>query len=267
MFFYLSKIFYFLINPINLVFIALLLGVFLLLLKKVKLATRLLTVTACFALIITIFPIENILRTALENRFPQSLELPSQIDGIIVLGGAVSPSLSHDRKQLILQGNSERLFNFAKLAKAYPNAKLVYTGGSNSLSEQHLKETYFVKEAFDLFGIQDGRIIYEDQSRNTVENASFSKNLIAPQAGENWILITSAQHMPRAVGCFRKVNWKVIPYPVDYTKKTDSIFSFSFDFASRSNRLGYGLHEVIGLFTYWLTDKIDDLYPAPETKP
>lgn len=263
MFFYLSKIFYFFINPINLVFIALLLGVFLLWIKKVKMGRNLLTLSAIFALLVTVFPIENIIRTHLENRFPVPVSLPEHIDGIIILGGAVHPGLSNDRKQLILQGNSERLFNFARLAKKFPTARLVYTGGSNSLTEQHLKEAHFATAAFNELGIQKGRILYEDQSRNTIENALFSKELASPQPGENWILITSAQHMPRAVGCFRKANWTVIPYPVDYSKMTEVSLSASIDFARRSSSLSYGLHEVIGLFTYWLTDKTDSLYPAP----
>ena len=263
MFFYLSKIFYFFISPINLVFISLLLTVFLIFVKKTKWGHWLLTFTTVFALIIAIFPFGNVIRTHLENRFPVPVNLPVNIDGIIVLGGAVSPVLSDDRAQLTLQGNSERLFGFAKLAKKYPTAKLIYTGGSGSLSDQHLKEAHFAKLAFDEFEIPEGRIIYEDQSRNTIENALFSKKIAMPKLRENWILITSAQHMPRAIGSFRQAEWDVIAYPVDFSMKTDLSFPLTFNFARNSSSLSYSLHEVVGLFTYWLTGKTDSLYPSP----
>ena len=56
----------------------------------------------------------------------------------------------------------------------------------------------------------------ERRSRNTQENAEFSKALVAPKEGERWLLVTSAFHMPRSVGLFRKAGFAVEPYPVDW---------------------------------------------------
>ena len=65
-------------------------------------------------------------------------------------------------------------------------------------------------------GLAAGRVIYEERSRNTSENAEFSLAIARPQPGETWLLITSAFHMSRAVGSFRRAGWNVVPYPVDF---------------------------------------------------
>ena len=65
---------------------------------------------------------------------------------------------------------------------------------------------------FERLGLEEGRVIYEDRSRNTTENAEFSRDIARPRPEETWLLITSAFHMPRAVGCFRRVGWNVVPF-------------------------------------------------------
>ncbi len=113
-------------------------------------------------------------------------------------------------------------------------------------------------------GVPAERITTEDRSRNTAENARFTMRLIAPKPGERWLLVTSAFHMPRAVGSFRAVGFPVIPYPVDYwTTDTD------FDLAPRSeavenlSRVDLAVKEWIGLAAYFTTDRVDTLFPAP----
>ena len=71
-------------------------------------------------------------------------------------------------------------------------------------------------------GLDARRILVETRSRNTYENAVYSKELAQPQPGQIWLLVTSANHMPRAVGCFRAVGFDVIPYPVDYDTGPDA---------------------------------------------
>ena len=56
----------------------------------------------------------------------------------------------------------------------------------------------------------------EDQSRNTRENAIFTRRLVDPKPGERWLLVTSAWHMPRAIGVFRKAGFEIEAFPVDY---------------------------------------------------
>lgn len=92
----------------------------------------------------------------------------------------------------------------------------MFSGGSGVLGHQEPKEAHYVAPVFARLGLDPTRIVFEDRSRNTAENAQLSKKKMNPTAGENWLLVTSAFHMPRAVGSFRKVGWPVIPYPVDY---------------------------------------------------
>ena len=118
---------------------------------------------------------------------------------------------------------------------------------------------------FAAFGIPRERLIVENKSRNTAENAEFSKELAAPKPGENWLLVTSAFHMPRSVGLFRKVGFPVIPWPVDYrTSGTEGIGLFRDNAADALQNTTMAVREWIGLAGYWLSGRIDRLFPGPE---
>ena len=140
---------------------------------------------------------------------------------------------------------------------------LIFSGGSGVPFHQALKESHFVGPVLESWGLEAGRVIYEDRSRNTTENAEFSRDIAHPIPGETWILITSAFHMPRAVGCFRRVGWNVVPYPVDYTTDGDYQMAPPGDLSSGLKSLESALHEWIGLVFYRLMGKTDALFPAP----
>ena len=127
-----------------------------------------------------------------------------------------------------------------------------------------MKEADYAPDVFALFSVDANRILYEDQSRNTAENARLSRELAIPQDGENWVLITSAFHMPRSVGAFRKAGWKIIAYPVDFGTTGTQGVTPTFDFRGGLGRLSRALHECLGLLFYWLTDRTDSLFPGPE---
>ncbi len=261
MFFTLSKVFWFLANPGNLLLILICLGVALLWTRWPRAGRRLLTATAVIAVILSVAPLGSWLVATLEDRFPPPVEMPARVDGIIVLGGMINPALSEARGQTALGGAVERLTAFARLAKRYPRAKLVFTAGSGDIFRPDLKEADFVGPVLAQLGLDPARVLFEDQSRNTFENAAFSYRLARPEAKETWLLITSAFHMPRAVGSFRRIGWNVAPYPVDY--QTGGKLSLEFSFIGGLSRLGAGLHEFIGLAFYWLTDKTGSLFPGP----
>jgi len=105
--------------------------------------------------------------------------------------------------------------------------------------------------------------VFEDASRNTVENAEFSHRLAQPKSGETWLLVTSAFHMPRAVGCFRRAGWNVVAYPVDHSTAGESEPPIQFNFGSGLGGLRAAVHEYLGLFFYWIGGKTDALFPAP----
>lgn len=263
MFFTLSKVLWFLVNPGNVLLIVLCLGAALAWTRWRRLGRRLVGAAAAAGLFLAVVPAGAWLFGVLEDRFPPLTELPARVDGIIVAGGIVDPVMTSDRGQISIGGAAERLFEMAALAKRYPRAKLVFSGGSGRLLHQDKKEAVAVVPLFLQLGIDPGRVIFESQSRNTAENASFGYRAAGPKEGETWILITSAFHMPRTVGSFRKVGWRVTPYPVDYITRGDAQAPVQFNFSYGLSSLGGAIHEFLGLFFYWTTGKTDELFPAP----
>ncbi|MBI3113874.1 MAG: YdcF family protein, partial [Rhodospirillales bacterium] len=213
MFFTLSKVLWFVADPGNLLLIALVVGVALLATRWRRGGQRLLVVVAVAAVFVAVVPAGRWLVGVLEDRFPAIDEPPARVDGIVVLGGFVDPVLSAARGRAAIGGAVERLFAMAALAKRYPRAKLIFSGGSGSLIHQDKKEAHLIAPLLLELGVDPARVAFEDASRNTAENAEFSRRLADPQAGETWLLVTSASHMPRAVGCFRKAGWPVVAYP------------------------------------------------------
>ncbi|NQV83806.1 MAG: YdcF family protein [Rhodospirillales bacterium] len=263
MFFALSKIFWFFVNPGNLLLVVLCLGAGFLWTRWRRLGRWLISAVATTGFILAVFPFGSWLFGALEDRFPPLKDLPAQVDGIVVAGGIVDPAMTFDRGQTSIGGAAERLFEMAVLAKRYPQAKLLFSGGSGSLLEQDKKEAVAVVPLFRQLGIDPGRVIFESQSRNTAENASFSYRAAKPKEGETWILITSAFHMPRTIGSFRKAGWQVTPYPVDYNTRRNAVTPLQFNFSYGLGSLGSAMHEYLGLFFYWTNGKTDELFPGP----
>jgi len=264
MFFVLSKIFWFLLKPGNVLLILLVLGVALLWTRWRRLGRWLVSAAAVTGLFLAVVPVGSWMFSALEERFPPLNELPVRVDGIVVAGGVVDPVMTKDRGQASINSAVERLFEMAKLAERYPRAKMVYSGGAGNLFHQDLKEAPLVVALLRQLGVDPGRVIFEDQSRNTAENAVFSRRLAKPKEGETWILVTSAFHMPRAVGSFRRAGWRVTPYPVDYHTLGEEDFPFRFNFAGGVGSLNNALHEYLGLLSYWLNGKTDELFPGPK---
>lgn len=263
MFFTLSKVLWFIANPGNMLLLLLCAGVVLLYTRWRRAGRVLVGFVAVTGVVLAVVPLGGWLFGALEDRFPPPKELPAHIDGIVVAGGVVDPSLTAARGQIAIGGAAERLFKMAEISKRYPGAKVVFTGGSGNLFYQDEKEAHAVVPLIRQLGMNPEKVIFEEKSRNTVENAEFSYRVAKPQKGEIWLLITSAFHMPRAVGCFRKAGWAIVPYPVDYTTRGDQDFPYYFNFALGLGMLGSGIHEYLGLFFYWLKGNTDELYPGP----
>jgi len=196
----------------------------------------------------------------LENRFPAP-ELPTEIDGIIVLGGPINPQLTQSRNQLSLNEYGERLTEAVRLAQRYPNAKLAYTGGK-WLPEDTLSDADAALRFFTEQGLDPTRIIAERQATNTYENAQLSHALVSPTPEDTWILVTSASHIPRSMGVFRQIGWTVIAYPVDYRTHPEGLIwklnvSYNirmFDNAARS---------WLALAGYYLRGRTAKFFPAP----
>lgn len=216
----------------------------------------LLAIAVLFVASLALCPIGNWVLRPLESRFPPTRIDPRHVDGIIVLGGTVDAEASQRLGVSVLNDSAERLTTFVALAKAHPEARLVFTGGSGDPLRPQFREADQAKRFFEEQGLSPDRIIFERNSRNTYENATYSKALVQPQPGQTWLLITSAWHMPRAAGCFEKLGWQVSPYPVDYRSASyDHWGMFLPD--QQMNMVTTGIREWVGLVSYRLMGRID----------
>jgi uncharacterized SAM-binding protein YcdF (DUF218 family) len=259
----LSKIMWVLVNPENILLISLVVGAFLLFTDRKDLGRRLVTISSVAILLFSIFPWDKLVKLPLENRFAIPEPLSKSIDGIIVLGGPERIRESYARGQAVLRDSAERLTTFVGLSRRYPEAKLIYSGGSGNLKGQEFKGSYVAKILFEQLGLGTERVLFESESRNTLENAKYSFDLAKPQKGEKWVLVTSASHMPRAVGVFRKVGWPVIPYPVDYSTTGKIEFGIFLDGFAGLSSLSSVLREWVGIVAYWFMGRTSELFPGP----
>ena len=262
MFFVLSKTLGLLL-PSNLLVSIGIVGVALLLTRWRRAGTRLMAVSLVLLALAGFLPIGAVLDHALESRFPPWDPARGAPDGIIVLGGAIDPTLSHDYGTTQFIESGERITAIAKLAREFPNARIVYSGGAGNLFGHADPEAHYVRQIVETFGVPLERVLLEDRSRNTYENAEFTKALVHPKPGEHWLLVTSAWHMARAVGCFRRVGFPVEAYPVDWHTRRHFHFGVSRLFGAGLSHLDDAVHEWLGLFVYWLTGRTSALFPAP----
>lgn len=266
--FSLSKIFWGLFNPGILILLGVgagVLGGVLPWRAARRLARGILIATFAVMLAVAVLPIGSWLVLPLEDRFAVPDPMPARADGIIALGGAIHLKLSAERGAAQLNAHAERMIAFADLARRYPRARLIFAGGSGSLRDQANRESDFAPGLMAQLGIPPDRVVFERESRNTYENAVFTKRLAEPQAGEVWLLVTSAFHMPRAMGAFRRAAWEVVPYPVDYLSAPMSRFEIGFEFTDNLVLLGKAMHEWIGLAAYRIFGWSEALFPGPRT--
>ena len=266
MFFILSKSVAGLLIPSNVLILLGLLGMALLATRFKRAGRRLMAASLVLLAVAGFMPVGMLLAHVLEIRFPPWNPARGAPDGIVVLGSAIDPVLSQAWDSPELTAQADRITVVAKLARAYPKARIVYSSGNAALFPKAPPEAGFVLPVWESFGIARDRVTLETRSRNTAENAAFTKALVKPKPGERWLLVTSALHMPRAIGCFRRVGFPVEAYPVDWTTLPQVTWRRllpSFDFGGGLTRLDDAAHEWIGLFAYWLTGRTSALLPGP----
>jgi len=266
----LSKLVWVLIKPLNVFLLALITGAALSAWARAglrRVGQWLVGLALAVFVALNLVPLGSWAVEKLEMRFPAPQTLPDRIDGIIVLGGVFNASLTQVHGTVSLNASADRLWAGLELARRYPMAKFVFTGGNGLPLTDVPGEAELAQRAYREVGLEGPRMIFETTSRNTRENAVLSQKLVQPQETENWLLVTSAAHMPRAVGSFRAIDWQVIPYPVDYTTggTTDPIVDFSG--IRQFGRLNQALREGAGLAYYYYRGWTEALFPAPENRP
>ena len=263
MIFYVSKIAWFFLQPSSLILVAPLVALWALNGGNRTLARRAMLVALAAALA-GLSPLANLLALPLEQRFERADLTGRPVTGFVLLGGGEDAPIALKRKAHALNEAGERISEAVALARRFPEARVVFTGGSGFLFPGTGTQGAAVRGMLLSMGVAADRLTIEDRSRDTYENATLTRDLVKPQAGERWILVTSAWHMPRAMGIFRKAGFPVEPWPVDYRTGGwgDGLVWFSSP-AEGLKRLDAMTKEYVGLAALWLTGRSSALFPAP----
>jgi uncharacterized SAM-binding protein YcdF (DUF218 family) len=265
-FFILSKIGQFCIEPLNWVIVFAFLALLFLSLRKPHLCKRFLILALIDLLAVGWLPSSEFGLRLLEDAVPSAslVNMPeNEIGGIIILGGAIEGGeIALDRGEVSIHSSAERLTKAFELIRKYPDAPYIFSGYSGRLNPKGISEADSFKQLISEQGISEKMAHYENQSRNTYENVLFMGPMIKEfgqknQLGEPrpWLLITSASHMYRSVRIFQKQGINVIPVPVDY-QTANHLKWTSFDLEDGAANWNKLVHEVIGIFAYWITGRI-----------
>ena len=266
-FFILSKIYWIYLNPINILIYLLLIGVIFNFFNKKKLFKIINLITFTLFILIVVLPNGTYLLWKLENSYSIPKVFPNGIDGILILGGGTNAVLTQQYNQMSLNENIERITESINLMRRFPNAKIIYSGGTHGLSKTKPKLTGIdvAKMFYTRMGVDINQIIFEDKSRNTYENLVFSKKFIDNKDNEKWLLVTSAFHMKRAMSVAEKLKLNFIPYPVDFILKKNYSWKRlyikrTYSFLINMNHFELAAHEYVGLIAYYLTKKSSKIY-------
>ena len=263
MYFIASKVFWTLAAPTTLLMLGTALGLALLF-TPWRRTGRVLAVLGFAGLLVCAYsPLGNLLLVPLEERFPRWTADGGPYAGIIVLGGPVEETTSNARDMLTFNESGERLVAMADLARRYPDLPVVFTGGSAGLRQTGPAEADIVERHLATLGLAPGRVLFERRSRNTVENAALTRELLGNRTGR-YLLVTSAFHMPRSVGLFRRAGFTVVPVPVDFRTggPQDAWRPFTLP-GDGIRRVEIVTREWIGLAAARLLGQTDALLPGP----
>ncbi len=269
MFFYVAKVLWFLLQPSTLIALLIGYGSILIWTGWARWGRRFVSFGAILLLVAGLSPLGNALILPLEDRFPRAdLDRPPPPAGFIVLGGAEDRLVGAARNALALNESAERVAEAAMLANRFPDAKIAFSGGEAGVLYTAGSEAEGAAALFTALGIARDRLILESAARDTYENAMLLKKELAQRgdlgAGKRWLLITSAYHMPRAMGAFRQAGFDVEAWPVDYRTRGRDDLTRPFDKVSEGlRRVDVAAREWAGLLAYWLTGRTDTLFPAP----
>ena len=257
----LSDLTWTLLQPGGVILLVMLLSFVVLLFGGLRLGRRLLGLALLAAVLPALLPLESLVAAPLERRLELPVALPPRVDGILILGGSVEPAISRITGQLNLNDGGERVLAGAALAERYPNAQLVFTGLYRDTVANDFLPVPTPKSL--LFGPEyAGRTpIFIGTARSTYEEALLSLEQLKPGAGETWLLVTSAYHMPRAFLTFQAQGWTLIPYPVDYRNVGEGNFKPSLNVVGKLANLDEVVREWGALFVYNRLGRTNTLLP------
>ncbi|MDK9694857.1 MAG: YdcF family protein [Siculibacillus sp.] len=213
--------------------------------------------------VLTLTPLGPFLLTELEDRFPMpAADAPPPV-GIVVLGGFTDARMLAARGVVGLGEGAAAVFEVADLAKRFPDVPIVLSGGSNALIvEVDVSEAELMKRLFVAVGVDPARLVLEEGSRTTWENAVASRDLVKPAPGARWWLVTTGYHMPRAIAAFRAAGWTaIVARPSAYVTTGRIGFRPPMLWGMKSADLA--VKEWLGILGYRLSGRAAELHPAP----
>ena len=254
MFFVASKLFEYLAPPSHWLGLLVLATALCLMLRRVR-AASICAGLAVLVLILAGTPLINgFLIRALEDQYPHPA-WPAHVDGVLVLGSGEDAEILRLRGAPSANEGAYRLIAAMAVAHRYPQAKVVFTGGSAVLIGAQNAESVTARYVLAELGLDSSRLLLEQRARNTYENILFSKELVKPKPGDIWLLDTSAIHMPRAMAIARKLDWPMVPWPSDYMTAPGGGGAGLFDVGGNLGLTDYAMHEWIGMLAYRLSGK------------
>jgi len=251
MFFYLSKLVAFVFSPLVWIFILLLYSFR----TKIEGRARRLRIIAVTMLYLcsNAFVVDEFFR-AWEPVTPDHDLMDTKYEGAIVLGGIGSIDLR--LQKINFSHSGDRLFQTLPLYYQGRIKKVIFTGGSGSIEFPEKKEAFYVRKYLNSIHFPDSGLVIENESKNTYENAVFTKKILdSLHLDGNFLLVTSAYHMPRAEAVFKKAGYRhITPY---ITNRSSGIRRYTFDHLFIPNpgslfALEFLIHEWIGYLTYKL---------------
>lgn len=259
LFFVASKVVWLVIRPETLFLLALGLALLLMAARRERAGRVVLGLTVLGLVLVALLPLGDLLLRPLETRFPANPRL-TDVAGIIILGGGEDGAATAAWQVPAVNAAGDRLIAGIALAHRFPEARVVLSGGSGSLLGAPGGAPVAAKILRDA-GIAPERLVVESGSRSTAENARLSRKLAEGSGPGRWVLVTSAWHMPRAVGSFCAVGWRrLVPYPTDH--RTGSFPErIGWDLAGHLDALNTGTKEWLGLLAYRLSGRTDALVP------
>lgn len=263
MFFIASKLFWAVAQPVAVMALLLVLGLVLVLFGRRRLGLAAIGLSTLLLLVGAFTNLGGMLLQPLENRFPRPAAMPADIAAIVVLGGGFDGEVSGGRHNEELNAGGDRLVEAMRLARLYPEAKVVVSGGFGSLTPRGETDAVIAPRFFAGLGLPAERLVVEGEARNTAENAALIKPLLGP--GDTVLLVTSGYHMPRSMGLMRKAGIAAIAWPVDY--RTPGDMGFGLDAETPADNLMLAttaMREWVGLAAYAWTGQIDTLFPGPD---
>lgn len=258
-FFIASKVVWLMVRPETLLLLALGIGLLLMAARRDRVGRVVLGLTVLSLVLVALLPLGDLLLRPLETRFPANPRL-TDVAGIIILGGGEDGAATAAWQVPAVNAAGDRLIAGIALAHRFPEARVILSGGSGSLGGGPGGASVAAEILRDA-SIAPERLVVESGSRNTAENAHLSRELVEGSGPGSWVLVTSAWHMPRAVGSFCAAGWRgLVPYPTDHRTGISSEW-IGWDLAGHLDALNTGAKEWLGLLAYRLAGRTNALLP------